>query len=399
MSAHAPYFAGLQDALRRHGVTQPTLVIDLDRLDNNLDVVLRSVRAGGARPKQLRLVEKSLPSPGLLGYLMHRAQTHRLMSFHAPFLAQDATHFPDCDLLLGKPMPVAAAARFYAELRGTFDPARQLQWLIDTPQRLAQYHELARGLDARLRINIEIDAGLHRGGFDTPSALLPALELIARNPRHLEFAGFMGYEPHVALLPRALGRREALLAKALAQYRTLIDAARAAQPALWNENLIFNTAGSPTYRLHEREDLCNEISVGSALLKPGHFDLPTLREHQPAAFIATPVLKTAGALQLPGANRLSRLLAWFNPELRAGCFIYGGNWMANYVSPAGLRPNRLYGHSSNQELATGAAAAQLAVDDLVFLRPKQSESVLLQFGDLLAVRGDCVEAQWPVFAG
>lgn len=399
MSAHAPYFGALQDTLRRHGVTQPTLVIDLDRLDQNLDVVLRSVRTGGPRPKHLRLVEKSLPSPGLLDYLMRRAQTRRLMSFHGSFLAQDAAHFPDCDVLLGKPMPVAAAARFYAELRGTFDPSRQLQWLIDTPQRLAQYLELAQGLNTRLRINLEIDAGLHRGGFDAPPALLPALDLIARHPRHLGFAGFMGYEPHVALLPRALGRREALLAQAMARYRVLVEATRTAHPALWHDTLVLNTAGSPTYRLHEHEDLCNEISVGSALLKPGHFDLPTLQDHQPAAFIATPVLKTARALQLPGVPWLSRLLALCNPNLRASCFLYGGNWMADYVSPAGLRSNRLYGRSSNQEIATGAAATQLAVDDLVFLRPTQSESVLLQFGDLLAVRGDRVEAQWPVFAG
>ena len=42
----------------------------------------------------------------------------------------------------------------------------------------------------------------------------------------------------------------------------------------------------------------------------------------------------------------------------------------------------------------------LAVDDYVFFRPTQSEKVLLEFGDLLAVRtsdrGDEIEARWPV---
>ena len=40
---------------------------------------------------------------------------------------------------------------------------------------------------------------------------------------------------------------------------------------------------------------------------------------------------------------------------------------------------------------------QLNVDDFVFLRPRQSEFVFLQFGDLVAFRGGQVEHRWPVF--
>jgi D-serine deaminase-like pyridoxal phosphate-dependent protein len=36
------------------------------------------------------------------------------------------------------------------------------------------------------------------------------------------------------------------------------------------------------------------------------------------------------------------------------------------------------------------------VDDFIFLRPTQSEAVLLQFGDLVGVRGDKVEQRWSV---
>jgi hypothetical protein len=38
------------------------------------------------------------------------------------------------------------------------------------------------------------------------------------------------------------------------------------------------------------------------------------------------------------------------------------------------------------------------VDDFVFLRPTQSEAVLLQFGDLAVVRGERVVERWPVLA-
>jgi D-serine deaminase-like pyridoxal phosphate-dependent protein len=38
----------------------------------------------------------------------------------------------------------------------------------------------------------------------------------------------------------------------------------------------------------------------------------------------------------------------------------------------------------------------LAVDDYIFLRPTQSERVLLEFGDLAVVRGGQLVDGWPV---
>tara|TARA_Y100000780_G_C13407247_1_gene310399 strand:- start:322 stop:567 length:246 start_codon:yes stop_codon:yes gene_type:complete len=78
-------------------------------------------------------------------------------------------------------------------------------------------------------------------------------------------------------------------------------------------------------------------------------------------------------------------------------FVYGGNWLADPVSPGGLAPSTLYGSSSNQQLLLAPTTAAPQLDELVFLRPRQSEAVLLQFGDLLAVRGGQVVERWPVF--
>ena len=104
MTIHDAYFAQLQAALLEEGELRPRLIVDLDRLDHNIDqAVAFAARAG----KALRLVEKSLPSFELLDYIARRAGTRRLMSFHQPFLTLDAQHWPDADILLGKPMPVA----------------------------------------------------------------------------------------------------------------------------------------------------------------------------------------------------------------------------------------------------------------------------------------------------
>jgi D-serine deaminase-like pyridoxal phosphate-dependent protein len=114
-------------------------------------------------------------------------------------------------------------------------------------------------------------------------------------------------------------------------------------------------------------------------------------------YIATPVLKRTGALRIPALDEKSRLFAWWDVNQRETFFIYGGNWQADLASPAGLQLSGLYGRSSNQELVNGSPAVSLAVDDQVFLRPTQSEAVLLQFGDLLAVRGGKIVERWPVY--
>ncbi len=160
--------------------------------------------------------------------------------------------------------------------------------------------------------------------------------------------------------------------------------------------LTLNGAGSPTYRLHGADSPLTEVAVGSALLKPTDFDLDLLADFEPAAFIATPVLKAIDGLHLPGPDWAGRAWAAWDPNRRRSFFIYGGKWMARCASPAGLADNALYGSSSNQALLNASAAVDLAVDDHVFLRPTQSEAVLLQFGELLAVRGARIEARWPV---
>ncbi|HEX4550162.1 DSD1 family PLP-dependent enzyme [Pseudomonas sp.] len=393
---YSEYFRALNKELKDKGPMRPVLLIDLDRLDHNIDVVMQSVKRGG---KQLRLVEKSLPSPGLLSYIAQRAGTQKLMSFHQPFLNHDAVTFPQSDILLGKPLPVRSAELFYQNHKGPFDPSRQLQWLLDGPERLQQYLALAQVLGTRMRINIELDVGLHRGGVSEVNVLGQMLALISANPQHLQFAGFMGYDPFVGMgVPEILGSPEELFAKVMVIYQRCVDFTRQQFPALWNDQLCLNTAGSPSYRIHENEKLSTEVSVGTAMLKPTHYDLPSLVEHVPATYIATPVLKSTGAVNIPALDDKSQVFSWWDANQRQTFFIYGGNWMAEFESPPGLQSNGVYGRSSNQEMVNGSNAVGLTVEDQVFLRPTQTEAVLLQFGDLLAVRGGKIVDTWPVYS-
>ncbi|MBH3339671.1 alanine racemase [Pseudomonas mendocina] len=387
--AHDAYFAELNRQLQRDGEGVPTLLLDLDRLDANADLL--AARLAGRL--QLRLVAKSLASTGLLEYLAKRLNTQRFMVFHQPQLNHLARSFPQADLLLGKPMPVAAALNFYRQLPHHLDfaPDRQVTWLIDSEQRLLQYAELAKALGRPLRIALEIDIGLERGGFATPEILTQAMQQLRQLPA-LQLQGFMGYDAHVAHSPAWQGQSEAF-DRANARYRRLIASAQAfTEP--WPTEPLLNGGGSLTYLLHsQQQSPLNEVAVGSALLKPAEFDTALLEDHQPALWIASPVLKALGGA-LPYMQTLQPLIAAWNPNRQHAYYLYGGRWPARPVSPAGLDYEELYGRSANQERLIGSAATQLTSQDWVFLRPALSEGLLDDFGEIRLLRRGQLVGRW-----
>lgn len=376
---HDAYFARMAQAVRTAGIATPTLIIDQQRLLANAQTIERNIAGKIA----LRLVAKSLPCLGLLDAMMARLKTRRLMVFNLPQLLQLANERPDTDLLLGKPMPIAACAQFYRALKaGGFKPEQQLQWLIDSKERLLQYRDLARAQGITLRINLEIDIGLHRGGIPDLATLKPMLDILQQEPR-LQWSGMMGYDAHINKLPDLPGKRQDALQHALSLYRELHGAALAQLGKPGGQALCLNTGGSPTYRLHDGSATANEVSLGSALLKASDFDTPMLQDLHSAVFIATPVLKAQNRFDMPyGVELLGNLARGWDKNQQRAYFIYGGNWLADPVSPAGIAASGLYGTSSNQQVVLGSGSQQLQMDDIVFFRPRQSEAVLLQFGAL-----------------
>lgn len=397
---HSEYFLQVQAALKEAGLYRPTLVIDKARLAKNIDWLKATLPAN----KAYRVVAKSLPALGLIDTVLNGTGSNRVMLFHQPFLNHIAKRRPDSDVLMGKPMPVGAAKRFYDHHQGAeFQPSEQLQWLVDSMERLTQYAQLAASgaasgqIDGPLRINLEIDVGLHRGGFNTAEAVAAAVQVIRDHP-NLEFSGLMGYEPHIVKIPGFLGGPETALKKATDFYQSCISAARAVLGDLWQDDqFTLNTGGSQTIALYDEQAPANELAMGSGLVKPTDFDLPTLDSAIPAAFIATPVIKANHKTQIPGVESASGLLSWLDPNSARTYFIYGGHWYAELESPPGLQENGIYGHSTNHMMINGSEQVQLSQDDFVFLRPQQSEFVFLQFGEMALYDEGKITEMWPVF--
>lgn len=392
------YFQQLTDALKQSGVCTPALIIDKARFDKNIDRLTNTLSSGF----DYRIVAKSLPSIAMLQYIMRRAGTVRLMSFHLPFLMQVIKQIPSADILMGKPMPVCAARHFYTwhgqqNSSMCFTPELQLQWLIDSPERAEQYEHLAKELGTNIRISLEVDIGLHRGGFKPDDSFVQLLEKVSESP-YLTLAGLMGYDAHVSRIPALLGGLSMAFQSARSRYKLFTDLVRSTLGEKTLNNLCINTGGSSTYSLYDEETdiVANEIATASALVKPTDFDVPTLDQHLPAAFISSPVLKRINHPEIPEAPKLSAVLRWLNLLPKAGCYIYGGNWLASPCYPEAAKTSSVFGRSSNQEFYQLPAKSSLKADDYMFFRPTQSEAIFLQFGQIAVYDNGQITDWWPV---
>jgi D-serine deaminase-like pyridoxal phosphate-dependent protein len=381
---HDAYFAGLQAALKRAGVAQPTLVVDRRRLEANIAAISAAL---APTTLGLRVVSKSLPAPALLSLVLAGTGSDRLMVFNGVMLDEMLAAQPDADVLLGRPLPAQQVADFVHRHANSPAAAARPQWLADSARRLAQYAEIARANHAPLRINLEIDVGMHRGGLPDLEALAQALDLIKAEPL-LQVSGLMGYDAHAAGAASPADEVDRVMARYGAALHVLAEKLGDVS------GLTLNTAGSPTYALHLTDPYANEVSIGSAFVKPTHFDLPTLANLQPAAFVVQPVLKVMDPALFPRREGLTAALNRLDPNSRRGFFLYGGYGDARPISPPGLRFSAHYG---GRAMLAGSAKVELAQDDFVFMRPTESEGVFLQFGDIAVYDGQEISAWWPTF--
>ncbi|HEY2480773.1 MAG TPA: alanine racemase [Caulobacteraceae bacterium] len=383
---HDLYFTALSDALTAAGIAQPTFVIDRERLAANIAAVKSAL---APTPLALRLAAKSLPAPALLRAVMDGTATERLMVFNSTMLDEIVGYAPAADVLLGRPLPAMAADAFLRVHGGAAMAAADPQWLIDTPRRLSQYLDIAHARDLSIRVSFEIDVGLHRGGLADASALAAMLDLaLAAGPR-IEIAGLMGYDAHAA----GFANPAAEVARSMARYQGFVDALTA-KTGKGPHEFVLDTAGSLTWRWHLADRTANEVTVGSAFVKPAHYDTAATAELAPAAFIAQPVLKALERPLIPGLEAVADDIEAADPNAARGFFLYGGYGDARPVSPPGLGWSRLWG---GRGLLTGSRGVILEADDFVFLRPTESEGVATQFGDIAVFDGQAIVGSWPTF--
>lgn len=139
---HTAYFRDLTQLLKSANIAQPTLMIDKQRLDHNIQQVKQQL-SEGKKPLPIRLVVKSLPSLPLLDYLTKALNTQHFMVFNLPMLATVTTHYAQGDFLLGKPLAPLAVKEWLKNVRNQ-QALPRIQWLVDSLDKLTAYADIAQ---------------------------------------------------------------------------------------------------------------------------------------------------------------------------------------------------------------------------------------------------------------
>lgn len=382
-SEYQAYFAQLNHALKKQRGGASAGIVDLDRLHSNMNLIQKKLGSS----YKLRIVTKSLPSLDLLKYLMTKAQTNRLMVFSEPFLVEMLLNMncESLDILLGKPLPVDAFARLTS-----YDGWNTISWLIDTKERLQQYLHYAQREHIQIKISLEIDVGLHRGGFEAIEDFNEAVRIIKANSEYLKLTGLMGYDGHIPYVPFYFNKERStkkafLIVQRL--YDQFVNELRKHYDIKTIHTMTFNSGGSHTYFYYpdyQNNTPVNDIAIGSAFLAPQQFADIIRQGHQPALFLSSPVLKKITPSKLPHVEILTTLINLWDPNLQVSYFMLDGGWPGELVSPLGLKKNYWWdenklGYSNllpNQSILSSSNETNVNVDDFVFYHPWEGDGML-----------------------
>lgn len=404
-SQYQPEFAILNNELKAHHAGASAGIIDLDALDYNLNFVTGQL----GNNFKLRLTTKSLPSIELLKYLMDKAHTNRLMVFSEPFIAELLTRFDgdSIDMLLGKPLPVEALGRLKA-----YKGWNNISWLVDTKERLNDYLLFAKRENVKLKLSVEIDVGLHRGGLQTTEELADVVKTLQQNTQYAQLTGLMGYDGHVPYVPFYINKEKAIK-KAFVNvqhcYSAFADELKKHYDPAFISTLTFNGGGSKTYFYYPqyREiTAVNDIAMGSGFLAPTEFPELLVLGHKPALYLAGPVLKKIETEKLPHAEILSGMVNMWNPNIKVSYYMLGGGWAGEPVAPTGLRKNPFWDSDDknfmnqlpNQALLSSSDQNNLHVGDFVFYQPWEGDG-MLEFKNLLLFRQNKIIGEWETYRG
>ena len=372
----------------------PIAVVDLDAFDANAADLVR--RAGG---KPLRVASKSLRVPELI----RRALAHYGFSGVLAFTVAEALWLHETgvsdDIVVAYPSVDVADLR---RLLASPGAAAAITLMVDDPAHLDVVDAARASHDVRVRIALDLDAGLRLGGqhigpkrsplFDTTDVVALARQVAERDGFRL--VGVMTYEGQVAgvqddvpdqrtrsLLVRRL--KQASMAQLEVRRREISEAlSRVADLEFWNGG------GSGSVEATAADPAVTEIAAGSGLLVPGIFDHYASFEPRPAAYFGlrvtrkpTPSIATVhgGGLIASGATGADRSpVPW---------------------APPGLHLTGLEGAGEVQTPLTGHPAALLRIGDLVWFRHAKSGELFEHVRDVHLVRGGAVTEVVPSYRG
>jgi D-serine deaminase-like pyridoxal phosphate-dependent protein len=352
-------------------IDTPALVVDLDAFERNLELMANAVRGAGVA---LRPHAKSHKCPDIA-----LAQIARGAVGICCQKVDEAAAFVDAgirDVLVtnevvapGKLARLAALAR-----------RARIGVLVDNPAAVPALAEAARGAGATIDALIEVDVGAQRCGV-APGIPAVALAMAIAAAPGLQLRGLHAYHGAAQHL-RTPAERSAAIARAVADAAATRDAIVAA-------GLRCDTvtgAGTGTWQ-HERDSgVYTELQPGSYVFMDADYGRNALAPDEHAFEQSLYVL--AAVMSVPTRERAvldaglkSFALDSGPPEVHA---LRG----VEYVKAS----------DEHGVLRVDPAVAKLALGDRMFLIPGPCDPTVNLYDWIVGVRGEVVEAVWPIAA-
>ncbi|MDP3519684.1 MAG: DSD1 family PLP-dependent enzyme [Hydrogenophaga sp.] len=351
-------------------IDTPALVLNLDAFERNLQRMMDAIQG---HPVRLRAHAKSHKCPeiarrqvalGAVGICCQKVS-------EAAVFVEAGIH----DVLVTNQVVGAHKLRHLANL------ARRARMgvLVDDAQQVADLAQAAREQGVCIDVYVEIDVGGKRCGVQ-PGASVAHLARQIANHASLRFAGLQCYHG-----PAQHRRTPAERIEAIA---SATDAARMSRDLILADGLAVERitgAGTGSFLLERDSGVFNEIQAGSYIFmdrdygdnQPGPNDVPF--EH--ALFVRTGVLSHTAPTRAvvdaglkASATDSGMPTVWQRPELK-------------YVKAA-----------DDHGVLEMPADTSLGLGDVLMLVPGHCDPTVNLYDELVCVRGERVEALWPVAA-
>ncbi len=354
-------------------VDTPALVIDLDAFERNLRRLADRVRSSGVR---LRPHAKTHKCPiialkqielGAVGVCVQKVSEAEAMVYGGVR-----------DVLITNEVVGRQKLRHLTALAHT----AKVGVCVDDPLQIADIEAAAAEAGVKMPVHVEINMGGNRCGVEPGEPALDLARRVADSP-HLTFAGLQAYHGSAQHL-RGWNERQQAIAAA-------VDKARLTRDLLAKHGIACDNitgAGTGTFEFESTSGVYTELQCGSYIFMDADYGRNLDRDGAPTRVFEPSLFVWATVMSRPATER-----AIVDAGLKALAFDSGPPTVWD-------EPAATYERASDEHGRLGIASAtnRLRLGDKVKLVPGHCDPTVNLYDWYVAVRGERVEAVWPITA-
>jgi D-serine deaminase-like pyridoxal phosphate-dependent protein len=345
----------------------PALLIDLDRLQHNIDRMAGHFRERGL---QWRPHAKAFKCPAI-AHLLRRAGaigvTVAKVSEAEVMAAGGITDILIAHLVVGGSKAARLAAlQHQADVKVT----------VDHPDHVAPLGRAAVQGGVTIGVLVDVDLGMNRTGVATPEDAVALVRQVSSTPG-LRFDGLMGYEGHTLMIPDLVEKRAAVIG---AIGRLLH--AREAVEAAGLKCRILSAGGTGSYQYTADIPGLTEIQAGGGIFACQYY---------------TQVCQVTG--HLPALTLLATTVS--RPAPDRAILDVGQKSVSQHRTPPVLRdyPNcSITGLSAEHAIVRTPPETELPIGEKVHIIPGYSDFTFVLHDRVLGHRQGRVESVWDLLA-